>query len=61
MGGEDTVKELIRIGPNVKAIVSSGYSNAPVLANYKNYGFKGIIAKPYMIEEIAEVLHNACL
>jgi len=56
MGGKDTIKELLKIDPDVKAIVSSGYSNAPVMSNYQQYGFKAAIAKPFMISELTQVL-----
>lgn len=56
MGGKDTIKELLKIDPDVKAIVSSGYSNAPVMSNYQQYGFKAAIAKPFMISELTKVL-----
>ena len=58
MGGKETIKELIKIDPNVKAIVSSGYSNDPVISNFKQYGFSEIIAKPFVMEELSEVLHK---
>ena len=56
MGGKETITELIRIDPYVKVIVSSGYFNDPILANYKKYGFKGILKKPYTIYELSNVL-----
>jgi len=56
LGGKETIKELLKIDANVKAIVSSGYSNDPVMAHYDKYGFKGLVAKPFSIEEIAQVL-----
>jgi len=43
MGGKDAVKKLLEISPEVKAIVSSGYSDDPVLSNFQEYGFKGVI------------------
>ncbi len=58
MGGELAIKKLLEIDPNVKAIVSSGYSNDPILANFPAYGFKAIIAKPFMLQEVSEVLHK---
>ena len=58
MGGKETIQKLKEIDPEVKAIVSSGYSNDPIMANYKEYGFKGVIAKPYKMKELSQVLHN---
>ena len=58
MGGKEIIRWLHDIDPNVKAIVSSGYSNDPVMANYSEYGFKGVVAKPYKIHEIGETLYN---
>jgi two-component system cell cycle sensor histidine kinase/response regulator CckA len=56
MGGQETIKELSKIDPNVKAIVSSGYSQDPVMANFRDFGFCGVIAKPYTVEEMGEKL-----
>jgi len=58
MGGAETMKELLKIDSNVKAIVSSGYSNDPIMANYKDYGFCGIIPKPYTKNQLTEVLNK---
>ena len=58
MGGKETIRQLKEIDPAVKAIVSSGYSNDPIMANYKEYGFNGVIAKPYKMKELSLVLHN---
>ncbi len=55
-GGEATIKELLALDPTVKAIVSSGYSNDVVTANYKKYGFKGVITKPYTMKDVQRVL-----
>ncbi len=51
LGGEETLKQLIKIDPEVKAFVSSGYFHDPVMVNYKDYGFVGVINKPYEIED----------
>lgn len=59
MGGKEAIKMLRAIDPEVNAIVSSGYSNDPIMAAFKEYGFKGVITKPYEITEIAEVLEKA--
>jgi PAS domain S-box-containing protein len=58
MGGKEAVKQLLEIHPDVKAIVSSGYSNDPVMADFKEYGFVGVLSKPYRIDQIAELLHR---
>jgi PAS domain S-box-containing protein len=58
MGGQDVIKKLLEIDPDVKAVVSSGYSNDPVMSNYSDYGFKGIIPKPYSQNQVAAVLNK---
>ncbi|MBP7529179.1 MAG: response regulator, partial [Syntrophorhabdaceae bacterium] len=58
MGGREAMKELLRIDPMVRAIVSSGYSNDPIMSDYRQYGFKNVIAKPYDLEELGEVLRS---
>jgi PAS domain S-box-containing protein len=58
MGGKMTVKKLHKIDPGVKAIVSSGYVDDSVIAKYKEYGFSGIVAKPYTIEELRKALQD---
>jgi len=59
MGGERTIRELLSFDPEVLAIVSSGYAESPVIANYEQYGFKGFIAKPYTVSKLEEALGNA--
>ena len=56
MGGKETIQELKKLDPSAKTIVSSGYSNDPILAHFKDYGFDGMVPKPYKIEELAETL-----
>jgi two-component system cell cycle sensor histidine kinase/response regulator CckA len=55
-GGKDVIQDLIRLDPAVKAIVSSGYSNDPIMSNCKEYGFKGVIKKPFKMEDLSEVI-----
>jgi len=55
-GGKEVIQELLELDPAVKAIVSSGYSNDPVMANYTEYGFKGVVNKPFKIEDLAKAL-----
>ncbi|MCK5512081.1 MAG: response regulator, partial [Thermodesulfovibrionia bacterium] len=58
MGGKETIKKLSEINPKVKAIVSSGYSNDPIMADFKQYGFSGVITKPYEVEDLSELLYK---
>jgi CheY-like chemotaxis protein len=58
MGGKETIKALREIDPKVKAVVSSGYSNDPIMAEFKEYGFCGVIIKPYRLAELSQTLHN---
>jgi len=56
MGGRAAVKEILAINPKAKVLVSSGYSNDPIMANHKKYGFSGAMAKPYQLNELMKVL-----
>lgn len=58
MGGKETIKALLKIDHDVKAIVSSGYSNDPVMSNYSQYGFRNALKKPYRIGEMSEALNS---
>ncbi len=58
MGGKEVVKILKEFDPLLKAIVTSGYSNDPIMANFKEYGFCGVIAKPFIIDEFLRVVKD---
>ena len=58
MGGLECMKKLLEIDPEVKAIVSSGYADNPIMSKYRESGFKGIIIKPYEIEDLSEILYK---
>ena len=58
MGGKKAIQRLKEIDPKVKAIVSSGYFNDPVMSDFREYGFRGVFAKPYKIEDLSRVLHE---
>ncbi|MEW6380171.1 MAG: PAS domain S-box protein [bacterium] len=55
-GGKEVIQKLREIDPQVKAIVSSGYSNDPVMSDYARYGFSGVVVKPYDFDELSETL-----
>ncbi|MCD6459451.1 PAS domain S-box protein, partial [bacterium] len=58
MGGKETIKKLIQIDPDINAIVTSGYSNDPIIANYNDFGFNGVIVKPIQITELSNTLRK---
>ncbi len=57
MGGRETVTRLREIDPAVKAIVSSGYSDDPIMARFRDYGFSGVVSKPYTLKTLSETIH----
>ena len=58
MGGLETLARLRAIDPQVTALISSGYANNPVMADWAYYGFSGVVAKPYTIAQLQEALHH---
>jgi PAS domain S-box-containing protein len=56
MGGKDAVTLLRKIDPSIKAIVSSGYSNDSILADFRSHGFSGMLVKPYQAQELGAAL-----
>ena len=58
LGGKDTIREIIKIDPDVRAIVSSGYSNDPVMAEYKDYGFSEFVPKPYNSDQLINIVNK---
>ena len=58
MGGKEAIKKILQIEPKVKVIVSSGYSNDPIMANFTDHGFSGAISKPFQLKNLQEVIHD---
>ena len=58
MGGKEAIHKLREIDPKIKAIVSSGYCNDPIMSECKEYGFDAIIHKPYIITDLSDILYK---
>jgi PAS domain S-box-containing protein len=58
MGGQEAIARLRELDPQVKAIVSSGYSTDAVMADFQRYGFSGVLAKPYRLAELSALLQH---
>ena len=58
MGGREAIHELLNINPDVKVIVSSGYSTDPIMSEYWRYGFVQVLPKPYNISELISVVED---
>jgi DNA-binding NarL/FixJ family response regulator len=56
MGGKEAIKKLLEIDANATVIVSSGYTTDAIMSEYKKYGFKAVIAKPYSVKQLQETL-----
>ena len=54
MGGKEAIQKLKKLDPNVKTLVSSGYSNDPIMSNFRDYGFQGVVKKPYRIQDLSD-------
>ena len=58
MGGKEALQRIREFDPNVRAIVSSGFCDDPVMANFREYGFAGVLRKPYDANDVAEQLKS---
>jgi CheY-like chemotaxis protein len=58
MGGRDTIKALLALDPDATAIVSSGYADDPVMSEYQQYGFKGVVPKPFGVADLSRLLQR---
>ncbi|MFH1569933.1 MAG: ATP-binding protein [Gemmatimonadota bacterium] len=58
MGGREAVEKLLALDPRAKAIASSGYSTDKVMSDFRRYGFKGVVAKPYSVGELGRALRE---
>jgi DNA-binding NarL/FixJ family response regulator len=58
VGGKEAMARLQAIDPQVKALISSGYANDPIMANFAQYGFSGVVTKPYTVERLKQALQR---
>ncbi len=58
MGGREALKRLQEIDPGVNAIVSSGYATDATMSRYQDFGFRGVIAKPYEAAELGRIVRE---
>jgi PAS domain S-box-containing protein len=58
MGGKEAIQKLKELDPNIKTFVSSGYSNDPIMSNFRDFGFEGVLKKPYRIQDMSEALRT---
>jgi DNA-binding NtrC family response regulator len=57
-GGKEAMQKMQEIDPGARVIVSSGYSNNAIMAEYRQHGFKGVVAKPYSIQTLGKELQR---
>jgi CheY-like chemotaxis protein len=58
VGGKEAISALLQIDPNIKAVVSSGYSTDPIMASYREYGFSAVLGKPYRLQDMDRVFQE---
>jgi CheY-like chemotaxis protein len=61
MGGVEAAAMLKQLDPSARLIVSSGYSDAPVMSHFAEYGFDAVILKPWTVNEMSEVLRQVLI
>jgi CheY-like chemotaxis protein len=61
MGGKEAIQHLKSLDPQIKAIVTSGYTDDPIMCDFQKYGFQGILVKPYEIYDLANTLESLFL
>ena len=60
VGGQEAIIRLKSYDENVKAIVSSGYSNDPIMSDYEKYGFIDVLPKPFTVQELKNIIEKHC-
>jgi CheY-like chemotaxis protein len=58
MGGKEAFEKLRKVDPTVKVVISSGFTDDPMMAEFAKFGLDGILAKPYRINDIKVLLER---
>jgi DNA-binding NarL/FixJ family response regulator len=58
MGGKETIKKMLKLDPEARVVVSSGYADDPIMAHYSDYGFKAIAVKPYTKKQLQCIMNQ---
>jgi len=58
MGGREAVRKVLAIHPEARVIVSSGYANSPVMVDFRQYGFQGVVSKPYVLATLSQTVQQ---
>ncbi|MGK0189275.1 MAG: two-component system cell cycle sensor histidine kinase/response regulator CckA, partial [Verrucomicrobiales bacterium] len=58
MGGAQAMEQILAIDPEVRAIVSSGYSDDPIMSRFMDYGFSAVLPKPYEPRQLLELVEE---
>jgi signal transduction histidine kinase/ActR/RegA family two-component response regulator len=61
MGGIETAEKLRELDPSLKLIVSSGYADAPVMSDFRRYGFDDVVRKPWSVAQVSEVFRRVLM
>ena len=61
MGGKEAARQILEFDPSARLIVSSGYSNDPIVAQYASHGFRAALTKPYVSGELQHILSKALM
>lgn len=57
-GGREVIKSLLKMDPGANIMVSGGYFDDPILSDLNRYGVKGVLAKPFKLEELKLMLQD---
>ena len=58
MGGKEVIGILKNYDSDIRAIISSGYADDPVVSEFREYGFSGVALKPYSFNQISNLLDS---